>query len=82
MTKASTPSFLAASATSAESVATMTRPTLLSSARAATWAIMGLPAISAKGLPGNLVESIRAGIRIMALMELLPDLGSVKSVKK
>ncbi len=43
-------------------MATTTCVAFASKARSQTWAIMGLPAISSKGLPGRRVESKRAGM--------------------
>src|ERR1700724_1994787 len=58
------PHLSTAAAISAESVATTTGPTPAACARRSTCTIIGTPAISASGLPGNLVEAMRAGIRM------------------
>ena len=42
-----------------------TWPTLASTARFQTWTIIGSPLMSARGLPGSLVEAIRAGMTTM-----------------
>jgi hypothetical protein len=67
---ASKPWARTASATAGVSVATTTRPSPASAARAATWAIIGRPAMSASGLPGRRVEAMRAGIRTRKDMRL------------
>src|SRR5688572_26138635 len=46
-----------------ESVATTTGPTFAAWARRITCTIIGWPAMSASGFPGNRVEAIRAGMR-------------------
>src|SRR5579862_1673066 len=58
------PDLSTAAAIAAESVATTTGPRSAAFARRSTCTIIGTPAISASGLPGNLVEAMRAGIRM------------------
>src|SRR5580704_17185644 len=58
------PELSTATAISAESVATTTGPMPAACARRRTCTIIGSPAISASGLPGNLVEAMRAGMRM------------------
>src|SRR5277367_5058015 len=58
------PDLSTAKAISAESVATTTGPMPAACARRRTCTIIGTPSISASGLPGNLVEAMRAGIRM------------------
>src|ERR1700722_14193775 len=58
------PDLSTAAAISTESVATTTGPTPAAWARRSTCTIIGTPAISASGLPGNLVEAMRAGMRM------------------
>src|SRR5580700_10910807 len=58
------PDLSTAAAISAESVATTTGPMPAAWARRSTCTIIGKPAISASGLPGNRVEAMRAGIRM------------------
>src|SRR6202030_1530156 len=58
------PDLSTAAAISAESVATTTGPMPAASARRRTCTIIGSPAISASGLPGNLVQAMRAGMRM------------------
>src|SRR5579862_2387459 len=58
------PDLSTAAAIAAESVATTTGPTQAAWARRITCTIIGTPAISASGLPGNLVEAMRAGMRM------------------
>src|SRR3984893_4495321 len=47
-----------------ESVATTPGPMQAACARRSTCTIIGTPSISASGLPGNLVEAMRAGVRM------------------
>src|SRR6202140_2352134 len=58
------PDLSTAPAISAESVATTTGPMPAACARRSTCTIIGTPSISASGLPGNLVEAMRAGMRM------------------
>src|SRR6202045_2189351 len=58
------PDLSTAAAISTESVATTTGPTPAAWARRNACTIIGSPAISASGLPGNLVEAMRAGMRM------------------
>ncbi len=57
------PDFSTAVCTASESVATTASPIWASCARRSTWTIIGIPPISAKGLPGRRVEAMRAGIK-------------------
>src|SRR5438445_669334 len=56
------PAFSTQAATTSESVATTTSPSRAACARRSTWTIIGSPAMSSSGLPGSLVEAMRAGM--------------------
>src|SRR5258707_5545653 len=56
------PAFSTQAAITSESVAITTGPISAACARRMTWTIIGSPAISASGLPGSLVEAMRAGM--------------------
>src|ERR1700753_314770 len=58
------PDLSTAAAISDESVATTTGPMQAACARRNTCTIIGAPAISASGLPGNRGEAMRAGVRM------------------
>src|SRR5712691_604487 len=58
------PAFSTQAAMASESVATTTSPSCAACARRMTCTIIGTPAMSASGLPGNRVEAMRAGIRM------------------
>ena len=61
--QSSAPDAFAASKIRSSSVATITSSTLVAlSTRSTTCAIIGLPAIGARGFPGNRVDAKRAGI--------------------
>ena len=54
----------ALAAITSESVATTTSPSRAACARRITCTIIGSPAMSRSGLPGSLVEAMRAGMRM------------------
>jgi hypothetical protein len=55
-----------ASAMTLSSVATNTGPMSAATARRMTWMTMGVPPMSASGLPGSRVAAMRAGMRTIA----------------
>ena len=59
------PAFSTQAKIASESVATTTGPVPAASARRSTCTIIGVPAMSASGLPGSRVEAIRAGMMVM-----------------
>ena len=59
------PAFSTQAKIASESVATTTGPVSAASARRSTCTIIGVPAMSASGLPGSRVEAIRAGMMVM-----------------